>query len=527
MSTKTKLKQKKSRNLAPRALALHKPRGKLHPRVEAVGPQRFGVVAVDPANQRSDWMLADFYGKVLVEPMSVDHTRGGLQLALERLRAAVQEHALADLVVAIERTGNYHRPVQQAYSAAGFECRIVHPFATKQFRLPADPGTKTDDTDLAAIHRAAVNGFGLMELPLDPPFSQMQLLARHRRDLVEKRSALYCQMRERLEAFLPGYARCFHDLWESSLALRIPRQFDTPEGIRQAGVAGVAKRLAADKVVFQKRSLERILAWTGMAPPPRPDAALQQRMFRELDDDRTAKTGQIEALERDLASVLAQTPYVLLLSHPGINVVSAAELAGEMGPISHYAKANSITGRAGLFPARYQSSDVDRIDGRLVRCANRRLRAALLMIGGNLVVCNAHFRARAELWARQGKDPERIRIMAASRFARIAYHLVAGRTVFQHPCCQGRDYVLDKLLQFHREHETPMQQMLADLQHAVEQLPSHAHRGEAAELTKILESTRSVSRRGPKPIGDILPLVLAKLGAGNLQSKASGDVDPS
>ena len=33
----------------------------------------------------------------------------------------------------------------------------------KQLRLPAHPGNKTDDTDLAAIQRAAVNGFGLIE----------------------------------------------------------------------------------------------------------------------------------------------------------------------------------------------------------------------------------------------------------------------------------------------------------------------------------------------------------------------------
>lgn len=527
MATKSKSKNKSPKSNTRRAVPMHKPRGKLHPRVEAVGPQRFGIVAVDPANQRSDWMLADFFGKVLVEPLAVEHTRGGLLMAIELLRAAMQEYELADLVVAIERTGNYHLPVQQAYSRAGFECRIVHPFATKQFRLPAHPGTKTDDTDLAAIHRAAVNGFGLIELPLDPLSSQMQLFARHRRDLVEKRAALYCQMRERLEAFLPGYARCFHDLWESSLALRIARQFDSPESMRQAGVPGLTKVLAADKVVFQERSLERIVAWTGMAPAPRPDTALQQRMFRDLDDDRLAKTRQIVALERDMASVLAQTPYVLLLSHPGINVVSAAEFGGEMGPISHYAKPTAITGRAGLFPSRYQSSDVDRADGRLVRCANRRLRATLLMIAGNLVVCNAYFRARSEVWARQGKEPQRIRVMVASRFARIAYHLVAGRTVFQHPCCQGRDYVLDKLLRFHRDHETPVSQMLADMQYAVEQLPGHAHRDEAAELIKILETTRSVSRRGPKPIGDILPLVLAKLGAGNLQSTASGEVDPN
>ena len=77
--------------------------------------------------------------------------------------------------------------------------------------------------------------------------------------------------------------------------------------------------------------------------------------------------------------MLVQTPYVLLMGILGINVVSAAEFAGEMGPIEHYVKARAITGRAGLFPSRYQSDQVDRCNGPLVGCQPR-LRRAILMI---------------------------------------------------------------------------------------------------------------------------------------------------
>ena len=83
-------------------------------------------------------------------------------MAIDRVRAALTEHGLRDLVVAIERTGRYHRPVQDAFRRAAFDTRLVHPFAAKQFRQPADPDNKTDDTDLAGIFRAAVNGFGLL-----------------------------------------------------------------------------------------------------------------------------------------------------------------------------------------------------------------------------------------------------------------------------------------------------------------------------------------------------------------------------
>ena len=67
--------------------------------------------------------------------------------------------------------------------------------------------------------------------------------------------------------------------------------------------------------------------------------------------------------------MLARTPYVLLLGIPGINVASAAEFAGEAGPIKHYRSSRAITGRAGMYPARSESDAVDRPDGKLIRRA--------------------------------------------------------------------------------------------------------------------------------------------------------------
>ena len=58
---------------------------------------------------------------------------------------------------------------------------------------------------------------------------------------------------------------------------------------------------------------------------------------------------------------------------PGINVVSAADLAAELGPIAHYANARCILGRAGLRPSRYQSDQVDLCNGPLPHACNRRL----------------------------------------------------------------------------------------------------------------------------------------------------------
>src|SRR5207245_1134874 len=194
---------------ARRGDVLHKPSGVIHPRVQQVGPEHFGIVSVDCAKARSKWMLADFFGTVLIPPTTVEHRRPALDAAIDQLRGAMRQHELRDLLVAIERTGRYHHVVRHAFATAGFETRIVHPFATSRLRQPSDPGNKTDDTDLAAIHRAAVTGFALCEAPRDAFWTGLQLLIRHRRDLVYKTSALCCQIREHLEAALPGFTACF------------------------------------------------------------------------------------------------------------------------------------------------------------------------------------------------------------------------------------------------------------------------------------------------------------------------------
>jgi transposase len=168
---------------------------------------------------------------------------------------------------------------------------------------------------------------------------------------------------------------------------------------------------------------------------------------------------------------LVQTPYVLLLSFPGLHLVSAAEFAGEMGPIDHYANAKSITGRAGLPPCRYQSDQIDNPNGPLLHHCNHALRAAILGLADNLIVCNHPFQALTTQWAAQAKDPRHTRVKVGLRFGRSAFQMVAGRQVFRHPSIQGRHSILDKLTAFHREHDTGMVEVLRDLQAAVGQLP--------------------------------------------------------
>jgi len=503
--------------------SLGKPRGVLHPRVQQVGPEHFGIVCVDCHKRSSKFLLADFYGRVLIPPTVVAHNRPDLDAAVAQVRAAFATYDLRDGLVALERTGRYHRPVQRAFATAGFETRILHPFVTKQYRQPVDSGNKTDDTDLAAIHRATVTGCALVEASRDEAWTSLLLLIRHRRDLVHKGAALNCQIREHLEAALPGFAACFDKLWESPIPWHLLQHFPTADQLRQAGLTMLCHSLQQANLRFQRRTLQTVLDWADQAAPGDVAADLHRHIALAYYRDRQQKSQEILALERTIAGRLVQTPYVLLLSFPGINVVSAADFAGEAGPITDYANPKSITGRAGLRPSRYQSDQVDQANGPLVRNCNRALRAAILGIADNLILCNHHFNVLATQWQAQGKDPRHTRVKVALRFCRIAFQMVAGRQVFRHPSIQGRHYILDKLSAFHRDHDTSMADVLRDLQAAIDQVPARDHAAEAKPLADELRTIQDGHRRGPQPLADILPLVLARLGVGVVQSPESGE----
>ena len=147
-------RRRKSKSNSRKRQNVQKPSGVIGPRVAKVDGERFAIVCIDPAKHRSDWMMADYFGNVLIEQQKLEHQAAFFKLAVAQIREAQQQHNIQDMIVVVERTGNYHLASKRAFTKAGFETRVVHPFTTKQYRMPADPDNKTDGNDLNAQQRA-------------------------------------------------------------------------------------------------------------------------------------------------------------------------------------------------------------------------------------------------------------------------------------------------------------------------------------------------------------------------------------
>lgn len=504
MATATKNRKSKS----AKSRYIGKPGGLIQQRVQQARPQQFAVISVDCAKRRSKWMLTDFYGKVVIEPTIVEHTVGAFKTMIAQIKEAMQDNKLTDSIAAVEMTGVYHRPVQAALRKAGFDTRTVHPFASEHYRQTLHTDIKTDDHDLEAIFHAAINGYGLAILPVDNAYQTLQALVRHRRNLVRQRARLQIQIRVLMHQTMPGFADLFEDdkLFRKSVALHVAKQYGSAAAIKRAGATGLAAYLKKQKIRFHIRTLERIVAWSATAVEPADLSVLLTQQWKQLAQCWDLITQQIDQTEQETAKYLVKTPYVLLLSVTGINVVSAAALAGEAGPIEHYASARAITGRAGLFPSRYQSDEVDR-NGKIAHSSNRRLRAAAMMVAENLIKCHPYCRGLSALWQGQKIDPRDRRVRIANRAMRMVYQIVAGRQVWRGKGVE-REYLLTKLREFHRTHQTPIDQTAEGLNEAFRWLPKSTYASEGKSLQELIQK----KRRGAKSIGDLLLPLLIRLG---------------
>ena len=88
------------------------------------------------------------YGRILIPPTVVEHHQQGFDSMIAEIHSAIPSHGLEDVLVAIEPRASIISQLNACSHQTKFDTRIVHPLTTKQYRLPADPGNKTDDRSL-------------------------------------------------------------------------------------------------------------------------------------------------------------------------------------------------------------------------------------------------------------------------------------------------------------------------------------------------------------------------------------------
>ena len=478
--------KKRRGTVSPRKPELNK----ITSRVKSVGPEKFGILVVDSSKRNYAVRLSNFYGEAFYFNPEIGKTKQELEALISQTKEVIKENGLLDLVVGVENTGSYHQLAKRIFSRH-WDIKMIHPFITKQLRQPASLGVKTDDIDLEAMTRAVINGYGTDDPEVPAIYESWRMFCRARKDFVKKRMAIKNRCHDFMDCLMPVYADLFDNFWEHRGGVFIARHYGSAAAILKHGMEGIRNELRPRKIVMYSSTINKIFEWCKQAPGAVGCVKTARRLLRDYTELMKKLSGKIEESEVEILAGLASTPNVILLGMPGINVVNASDYGSELGPISNYINPRRITGRAGLFPSRFQSDAVDHADGPIVGGHNTRLRDSLIDAARSLITNNDYFKGWKEFQKKaHGWNNKQVKFAVASRFSRISFSMLAGNMVYKPANGGKRDSIIIKIIEFCKERNVSEDRVGKILLNAVENIPGADQLLEAQDLERWMKGKR-------------------------------------
>jgi transposase len=384
------------------------------------------LVAVDPGKAHHRVWLAKQSQGLLEEPRSLPALRDGVD-ELERL---IAEHATAARpLIAVEATGALHQPLARELERRfPGSLRLFAPSETQAARTQLGSRRfKTDDRDCAALIYLLRQGEG--RPAEDPSLDALTAAVRHRRGLVAQRKVLQQRMHDQLNALCPGlsappgHGRALK-LEDSSgqAVLACAAAFGGRPPSWRSLVKRAPGRLTERNARFWSDRWQRLLA------PPVDADARAARLARELRRWRLLQQ-DIEAVEQELAVLLAETNGQVLTSLPGVATVRAAAFACHSLPLERFPSAEHLYSATGLAPASYRSASITR-RGRISRQGLAEHRDALMAIAWGLSQHSESFRERDQELRGRGFQPIQARVALARHACRLCFRLMQTQRPF-------------------------------------------------------------------------------------------------
>lgn len=309
------------------------------------------VVGVDIAKHKHWARVMDGLNGIQVgNAFSFQNTREGFERLLGIVVRAQKATGAARVVVAMEPTGHYWKPLAWYLKKAGITVVLVNPYHVKRYKEFDDNSpSKNDRKDAWVIARLA-NEASFFEVYLpEGVYAELRGLTQARQQQRNKSNMALNQIRCLLDEYFPEYEDVFTDiLGKASLYVLGHRPF--PGDILAVSAEELAEelKLASNRRVGLKRALRLQEAARDSVGVTEGLEAARLRLKQLLEEARFWRARLAET-ESAMADALQRTGLAkYLLSVPGIGVVLAASFLGEIGDPGRYQDSRQIRKLAGL-----------------------------------------------------------------------------------------------------------------------------------------------------------------------------------
>lgn len=314
----------------------------------------------------------------IIEEFEISHNSRGFAYFFGRVATQAQQQKISTVIVGMEGTNGYARPLDQLVKAKGYCLLNVNNLKLARFKEIFATPAKTDRIDAQQIvtlmMMAPFMGQVKESLQQVPVISEVEMqlkrLSRRRRQLVQEKVILQNRMQTDLQSVCPG----FLDDIKTVDALYVLRFLSFRTDLRQLArlkpatiqsIPGIGKAITAKLARWQE-----IATFGAEAPWVGPMIAEDAKRILELKE-------KIDTLEDQMKTLIEQSPLAsLLISIPGFGVICTAEVAGEIGTIERFETESGLAIYVGMAPLDNSSGNYK--GTKSPRQVNKRAKAAMM-----------------------------------------------------------------------------------------------------------------------------------------------------
>lgn len=409
---------------------------KLFEKREQIGKKDL-IVGIDIGSQFHAVVFQNKQGLILKAYEKIYNNRNGFEYLIREIEKQKSRGGLKKVHIGFEPTGYYWKNIIYYLEEKGYEIKFLRTTAVKSQReLDESSSTKTDISDANAIASLIREGKYIDTKLQHGVYMKLRDAGKLRANIMRKKTGQLCRLRMLMNMYFPELSEQF---WATDSVgfWRVVKTAPFPEDIMELGRENLKNLLRVQSVRRERleEQTEKIY-----------EASKKSIGIKTSEFDRFNIRACVEALEiyhrqlqeikKEMKRLLEETEYWKLMdSIPGVGVVTAATLLGELGDPENFKDAKSIIKFAGIDP-KENSSGLYKSKAKISKKGRYLMRTMIYFISMRLIYRSEEFKSyykykleTKNIWGRHLEKKEAL-FAVAIKFIKVLFAMFRDKTEY-------------------------------------------------------------------------------------------------
>lgn len=336
-------------------------------------------VGIDIAKTNHYASIVDYStGEVIENPFLVTNNKQGFDLLFSKIKNFNKDKVL----IGLESTAHYGNNLIFYFHEKQFNLGIINPIQTATLRKTRIRKVKNDKVDSMLICEALSLGYYNLLSDYDIQLLEIKSLCRFHKDLKDKASEAKIQLKTYVDQLFPELNTFFKNNLDIKTAHELLKLYQSPQDISNVNLSKLSNLLIKNSrgKYDKSRAIELKNLASNSVGINNYALSIQIKMTIELIE---LLESQIKDIEKQVSDFIKKSDNVII-SIPGIGVMTAAIIISEIGDINRFNNPGQVLAFAGLDPSVKQSGTFNASSTRMSKRGSSLLRYALILAANNV-----------------------------------------------------------------------------------------------------------------------------------------------